>query len=40
MEGHVACSGEKNNAYSTSVGKSKEEDFLEDLDIDERIIFK
>jgi len=33
-EGHVARMGEKRNAYMVLVGKLKEKDHLESLDID------
>jgi hypothetical protein len=39
--GHVACMGEKRNAYSVQVGKSqKERDHYEDLYVGGRIILK
>lgn len=40
MSGHLACMGEKQDAYSISVGKSEGKDHFEDLAIDGRIIFR
>jgi hypothetical protein len=38
--GHVACTGEKRNAYRVWVGKPEERGHLEGLGIEERIILK
>jgi len=40
MSGHLACMGEKKDAYSISVGKSKRKGHFEDLAIDGRIILR
>jgi hypothetical protein len=38
LAGHVACMGEKRNAYRILVGKQEKRDHLEDLDLIWRLI--